>query len=337
MHFFVTGHTGFKGTWLTHLLSELGHTVSGYSLPPRASSAFVRTEASRLLNQNYFGDVRDSVSLERAVDLANPDIVIHMAAQPLVLESYRDPETTYSTNVQGTQNVLSSVERSEKIRLALVITTDKVYRDSDSAPYVEDSALGGDDPYSASKAMADILTQSWAKVHVDRTYLVARAGNVIGAYDDARDRLIPDIIACYQSGAALRLRHPEAIRPWQHVLDCLSGYLSFVDKALQNSHDIPTVLNFGPLADNDKPVMEVVRLSQEYLGTFDVQIDETSTPKETKTLTLDSSLARQHLGWVPQLSFEESVHLTLKSAKEPSVNLLRDTCRRYLTGSSEQN
>lgn len=335
MHILVTGHTGFKGTWLLHLLTELGHQVSGYSLPPRDRSAFVQTEAARLVTNNFFGDVRDGSSLDRAVRKANPDVLIHLAAQPLVLESYRDPETTYSTNVQGTQNVLSSVERSENIKLALVITTDKVYRDIDSTPYHENSPLGGDDPYSASKAMADILTQSWGKVHSERMYLVARAGNVIGAYDDASDRIIPDIISAYQSQQTLKVRHPDAIRPWQHVLDCLSGYLNFIESSLHGDHEVPNVLNFGPLGENTRSVMDVVKLSQQILGTIDVQIEERPGRKETNTLTLDSSLANNHLGWFPKLNFEESVRLALDSAVRPSIDLLSRTCRRYLEGSRE--
>jgi CDP-glucose 4,6-dehydratase len=222
MHYLLTGHTGFKGTWLSLLLSSAGHEVSGISLNPVEGSLFSRVRPRDLLNADVRLDIRDAAAVHEQIARIAPDVVIHLAAQPLVRESYRDPRGTFDTNVWGTINVLEATRRTESVQATLIVTTDKVYRnDGRSTGYVESDPLGGHDPYSASKAMADLATQSWRASYPGTPIAIARAGNVIGGGDVSPDRLMPDLIAAFATGTPARIRNPRAIRPWQHVLDCL--------------------------------------------------------------------------------------------------------------------
>ncbi len=311
MHYFVTGHTGFKGSWLILLLRELGHQVSGFSLPPVEGGLFQRASLENQLKHHFIGDIRDIDALRTALEVAKPDFAIHMAAQPLVLRSYEDPIETYTTNVDGTLNFLRAITDLDSPPITLVVTTDKVYRDDGKGSYVESDPLGGHDPYSASKAMADLLTQSWAATNPQLKLHVARAGNVIGAYDASANRLIPDVIRSIRASTTMVVRQPNAIRPWQHVLDCLSGYLNLLDYARRDT-ELPVAMNFGPDPKSIKSVRELLESAKEFLPKMTFAIEESdSSRKETQLLTLNSNLAFKTLLWENQLDFKLSVELSL--------------------------
>jgi len=315
MHYFVTGHTGFKGSWLIALLKSKGHEVSGYSLEAVEGGLFDLAKLDQDLKHHTIADIRNLESLQGALEEAKPDVVVHLAAQPLVLRSYEDPVETYTTNVNGTLNLLQAVTELSSAPVTLVITTDKVYRDSGKGSYSETDALGGYDPYSTSKAMADILTQSWAETHPSLPLHIARAGNVIGAFDVSLDRLLPDVMRSLAQKMPLMVRHPEAVRPWQHVLDCLNGYLMFID-AINQGKDPPVALNFGPDPDGMKSVRDVLRVASRVFPDLQFEAIDTPQPRETSLLTLNSKLAHQKLGWENQLGFEDAVALSLDTTIE---------------------
>jgi len=280
-------------------------------LDPDQESLFNQACVSDLLEFDFRIDIRDFVALNEAMSLIKPDVVIHLAAQPLVRYSYKQPIETFETNVMGTLNVLESTRSLADLQATLIITTDKVYRNvSKQSGYVEDDPLGGDDPYSASKAAADIATQSWATSFGKSPIAVARAGNVIGGGDWAEDRLIPDIFRSYRESNSPVLRNPEAIRPWQHVLDCLNGYLILVDSMIKNS--TAGEWNFGPNHLEKHSVSDLIEkfatFSQVSASTW--SLDEGDNPKESDFLLLDSSKARKELGWTDFLSFESAVEWT---------------------------
>jgi CDP-glucose 4,6-dehydratase len=312
MHYFITGHTGFKGSWLIALLKSKGHEVSGYSFAAVEGGLFDLAKLDQDLNHHTIADIRDFESLSLALAEAKPEVVVHLAAQPLVLRSYEDPVETYTTNVNGTLNLLQAITHLSSPPITLVITTDKVYRDTGKGSYSEEDALGGHDPYSASKAMADILTQSWAETHPSLRLHIARAGNVIGAFDVSRDRLIPDLVRSLEKKIPLQVRHPESVRPWQHVLDCLNGYLMFVD-AIADGHEPPLALNFGPEPDGMKSVTDVLTVASVVFPEFQFETAETGTLKETGLLTLNPELAHSNLNWRNQISFEQAVLASLVS------------------------
>ena len=315
MHLLITGHTGFKGSWLAVLAKELGHQVSGLSLEPVAGGAFETAELMSLFEHNVICDIRDKSGVEAAVKGIRPDAIIHMAAQPLVIEGYRDPVGTFETNVDGTRNLLEAAAKTDSVKTVLVVTTDKVYRDTGSGNYSEVDALGGFDPYSASKAMADILSQSYGNLGLNFSIGVARAGNVIGRGDVSTDRLLPDILSSFLEKRTLEIRFPDAVRPWQHVLDCVNGYIMTLDYLMsQKSIEAGTlVLNFGPLPNGYKSVAEVLEEAKSILGGFVVEVQEQKV-KETSFLTLDSSKARELLGWKDRLGFGEAVNWSLRNA-----------------------
>ncbi len=316
MHYFITGHTGFKGAWLTLMLKELGHEVSGLSLSALPSSLFERANLETVMKRHYISDIRNFQGLMAAVRETEPDFLIHMAAQPLVLRSYEDPIETYTTNVDGTRNVLEVLSALDKAPVTLIVTTDKVYRDDGRGSYTERDSLGGHDPYSASKAMADIMSQSWASTNPDLNLRVARAGNVIGAFDVSENRLIPDAIAALRNNEILEVRNHEAVRPWQHVLDCLAGYIAFMHQARVDPN-LPLALNFGPDETSVKTVSSVISLVRSIHPRLVVTDSKSSAGlKETQHLTLDSALARNVLGWKSHLSFEEAVLWSLEELGE---------------------
>jgi len=311
MHFLVTGHTGFKGAWLCLLLSHRGHQVSGLSMDAKAGSLFEKARIQNCMNENIACDIRDFTSVNKSFKSVNPDVVIHLAAQSLVRESYRDPATTFETNVIGTINVLRASQGLDNLKAQLIVTTDKVYKDlKTDGSYKESDPLGGDDPYSASKAMADIATQSWLKSFENVPTSIARAGNVIGGGDICEDRLIPDLITSLINKSTPQLRYPNSVRPWQHVLDCLNGYLLLINHMI--NHKETGAWNFGPTDTQSKTVAEVTERSGALWGT-DATWKQTPGihPKESVNLLLDSSKAREQLGWVDKLSFEESLDWTI--------------------------
>lgn len=325
MHYFITGHTGFKGSWLILLLKKLGHEVSGYSLPPVEGGLFQAAELANDLKYNFYGDIRDFDSLMNSMSLAKPDFAIHMAAQPLVLRSYEDPIETYTTNVDGTLNFLRAVTDMDSPRVSLVITTDKVFRDDGRGSYVESDPLGGHDPYSASKAMADILTQSWAMTNKPLKVHIARAGNVIGAFDKSADRLIPDYVRAYKAGNILSVRHLQAVRPWQHVLDCLFGYIKFLNFA-NGQKKAPLVLNFGPDKENTRTVQEVLAVANSmFQVSINSQNESSILRKETRLLSLDTSLAKSVLGWDNRLDFHTAIKWSLAELDAVDARELAET------------
>ena len=312
MHFFITGHTGFKGAWLTLMLRRLGHKVSGLALKPLDGGLFSLANLETEMESQVIADIRDFEAVTRALQEAKPDFAIHMAAQPLVLRSYEDPVETYTTNVDGTLNFLRAITEMEKPPISLVITTDKVYRDDNKAAYKESDALGGHDPYSASKAMADILTQSWIATNPQLQLFVARAGNVIGMFDASKNRIIPDIIRAAKSGDVLEIRNPTSVRPWQHVFDCLTGYLCLL-RVAGKRRDLPKVFNFGPESNSARSVRDLV----EAAASFDTNLrileaEVPNAPRETSFLALDSSRAETFLGWRNLVDFEQGVGLSME-------------------------
>ena len=310
MHFLITGHTGFKGAWLTLILRERGHLVSGISLPPEAGSLFERANVGKFLENDIHCDIRHLKNLTSHFERINPDVVIHLAAQPLVRESYKNPIETFETNVMGTVNVLKASQQLKQLKAQLIVTTDKVYKNIiKSSGFVETEPLGGQDPYSASKAMADIATQSWLSSFENSPSVIARAGNVLGGGDVCADRLIPDLINSYSTGITPKLRAPNSVRPWQHVLDCLNGYLMLVNAVIEKNVD--GAWNFGPDEDQSKTVAEVADIAAKVWGVEKAwENDLGQHPHEASTLILNSNKARTELGWSDKLSFEETVEWT---------------------------
>ncbi len=314
MRYLITGHTGFKGSWLSLLLHLQGHEVSGFSLNPLSKSLFIETDLHEIFSQDLRGDIRDREKLANAIKEIDPEVIIHLAAQPLVRESYRNPLGTYEINVIGTLNLLEATKFAPSLKATLVVTTDKVYKNKNHLRgYTESDELGGDDPYSSSKAAADIATQSWVKSFNSTPVAIARAGNVIGGGDWATDRIIPDLVTAYSVGDLPKLRYPQAIRPWQHVLDCLNGYLALTNKMV--TEGFTGEWNFGPSITEKHDVLDLVQTFAKAWGVLDWEnawIKELSEqPHEAGYLLLDSSKATSMLGWKDKFSFTESVNLTV--------------------------
>jgi CDP-glucose 4,6-dehydratase len=311
-HYLITGHTGFKGSWLTLLLKARGHQVSGLALDPPEESLFVNAGLAEELVHDFRVDIRDRDATREAVQAVSPDFVIHMAAQALVREGYRRPVETYDTNVLGTMNVLLATDATDSVQAQLIVTTDKVYEDRGyGRPYVETDPLGGKDPYSVSKAIADLLAQEWLARPASKPGAIARAGNVIGAGDYSIDRLIPDILKADREGRALGIRYPDAVRPWQHVLDCVSGYLVLLDSVV--SSGARGAWNFGPSFDQLARVDEVLRIATSVLG-VPLEIEArpaASEMPEDLFLALDASKARIGLQWEPRVQLDEAVRSCL--------------------------
>lgn len=308
----VTGHTGFKGAWLSLWLERLGATVSGLALLPSDPAAAIHALAPRL-NQDLETDIRDREGLAQAVDDIRPEIVFHLAAQALVPASYRDPIGTYETNVLGTVNVLAaSIDAG--VKAVVVITSDKVYANDDSGrAFVETDMLGGRDPYSASKACADLAAQSWRTLPEagGTAIAIARAGNVIGGGDVAPERLLPDVHRALLAQKPVVLRRPEAVRPWQFVLEPLSGYLSLGARLLTAPILAPVAVNLGPALVSCRAVHEVVNLAHRVWGGGSWLPAEGNQPAEAPLLTLDSTLAANSLEWRPRLDLETAVEWTV--------------------------
>lgn len=312
MHYLITGHTGFKGAWLAMWLASEGHQVSGLSLDPIPGALFEQASVSSLMAQDIRGDIRDLAAVQNALETVKPEVVFHLAAQPLVRESYQDPRGTIETNVIGTMNLLSAVAETPSVKAHVVITTDKVYKNIDQIwGYKEIDPLGGDDPYSASKAMADILTQSWIKSFGGPPTAIARAGNVIGGGDVSKDRLFPDLLNGYLSGQAPVLRYPGAVRPWQHVLDCLNGYLKLSEALLSGNGK--GEWNFGPETSSFVNVGDVATYVQEIIGESAPSWTTTGEPQphEANLLALDARKAELELDWHNKLTFKESLKWTV--------------------------
>jgi CDP-glucose 4,6-dehydratase len=308
----VTGHTGFKGAWLSLWLQHLGAELTGFSLgPPTHPSLF---ELARLADgmRSIDGDIRDHEAVARAVADARPEVVIHMAAQPMVRRSFAEPRLTYETNVMGTVNLLDAVRGDGRPRVVINVTTDKCYENREwEWGYREDEPMGGYDPYSSSKACSELVTAAFRRsffADPDGPRLAsARAGNVIGGGDWGEDRLVPDIMRTALGGARLRLRNPNSVRPWQHVINPLTGYLLLAE-ALWRSADFADAWNFGPPDDDARPVGAILdRLAAAWPGGIDSAIDDGPHLHEARYLKLDSSRARGRLGWRPAVSLDAAL------------------------------
>lgn len=332
---FVTGHTGFKGVWLCIWLDSLGADVTGYALdPPTEPNLFdLSGIGSRITSLR--GDVRDLESLSRSVRDASPEIVIHMAAQPLVRDSYLDPVTTYATNVMGTVNLLEAVRKASGIRAVLNVTTDKCYENREWIwGYRENEPMGGYDPYSNSKACSELVTSAYRSSFFNpdgyRSHGVAlasaRAGNVIGGGDWARDRLVPDIVRALEANEKVHIRNPHAIRPWQHVLEPLSGYLLLAQRLWEDGPRYVGGWNFGPYDEDARSVEWIVKEMCGKWGTgagYEVAAGE--HPHEARFLKLDCTKARVELGWRPRWNLEKSLERVVSWARAHTSG--EDLCR----------
>jgi CDP-glucose 4,6-dehydratase len=281
---------------------------------------FDRANVSEFLQNDFRIDIRKSDEVKTALLQAKPDVVFHMAAQPLVRESYADPRYTFETNVMGTLSLLEAVSSVDSVKAHVVVTTDKVYRNINQvAGYVEYDALGGHDPYSSSKAMADLLTQSWISSFPGTPTTIVRAGNVIGGGDVSKDRLMPDLISAYMNNKVPTLRYPNSVRPWQHVLDCLNGYL-MVSQSLLSGNEHP-MMNIGPDKESYVTVAKVAELVASQLSKEpNWNLSESSEPHEAGILSLDASLAKSDLGWHNKLKFTESVNWTTSWYQKVGTN-----------------
>ena len=307
----VTGHTGFKGSWLTLWLKSMGAEVVGYALsPPTSPSLFVTARVADDIT-SFIADIRDHESLQSAIAAHRPEIIFHLAAQALVRSSYTDPVGTYATNVMGTVHLLEAVRQTGCARAVVNVTTDKCYENREWIwPYRENEALGGHDPYSSSKACSELVTSAYRSSFFGQGTALAsaRAGNVIGGGDWAQDRLVPDIMQAFLANRPVAIRNPGAIRPWQHVLEPLNGYLLLAESLWEGGQTFAEAWNFGPPAEEAKPVSWIVdQLSSAWGEGTCCECDRTNQPHEAGILKLDSSKARSRLGWKPMLTLEATL------------------------------
>ena len=330
----VTGHTGFKGAWLVLMLKRLGAEVTGISLAPSTTpSLFELTKASTLCT-SHICDIREYTSLKRILIGAKPEIVFHLAAQALVRESYANPVDTFSTNVLGTAHVLDALRSVPDCRAAIIVTTDKVYANNEWCwSYREIDALGGHDPYSASKAACELVISSYRQSFFEQQNLVvasARAGNVIGGGDWSVDRLIPDAIRAWESSQPLEIRNPSSVRPWQHVLEPLSSYLILGQRMFRESN-LGQAWNFGPNPDDVATVGEVIEIARRQWSTSSVKYGSGIGPHEAGKLSLDNAKAKQILNIHPRWTIEEAVNRTINWYRLQSSGVAAlDLCRADL-------
>ena len=308
----LTGHTGFKGSWLALWLARLGAVVTGFALAPDTKPALFDLAGVAGDLASRLGDLRDEAAVAAAVEAADPEIVLHLAAQPLVRRAIADPVDTLATNVMGTVHLLQALRKAPRLARVVVVTSDKVYDNRDGGlAFGEDDALGGKDPYSASKAAAEMVTRAWRETYLAPRgvqVVTARGGNVIGGGDAAEDRIVPDIVRAWGRGERVRLRMPEATRPWQHALDCLAGYLLFAESLGDGA---PRALNFGPDPAKPVSVAALTRAMLEALGAspeFETE-PQTGSP-EMRTLAVDARRAEATLGWRNRLPGEAAIRWT---------------------------
>jgi CDP-glucose 4,6-dehydratase len=313
----VTGHTGFKGSWLSIWLHRLGAEVYGVGLPPVTQpSLFESAAVDSICRRSDFCDIRDVHAIASVIADSDPEILFHLAAQPLVRASYRNPLETFATNVQGTANVLNAARETRSTKVIVAITTDKVYRNSESPfPFRETDELGGHDPYSASKAASEIVIASYREAFFREKGVAvasARAGNVIGGGDWSEDRLIPDAVRAWMANTALEVRRPESTRPWQHVLEPLAGYLSLA-RIVWERPSLADAYNFGPESYAAASVRTVVEQARTYFGLGDVVWGNTAHgPKEASVLALEISKSRSVLGFAPTWRLNDSIGRTMR-------------------------
>ena len=313
---FLTGHTGFKGSWLALWLQQLGAQVTGYALPPTTTPSLFELAGVAKYMHSILGDIRNPAALQQALETARPEIILHLAAQALVSDGYTDPVGTYATNVMGTINLLEQARQLSDVRAIVIVTTDKCYENLESThAYVESDALGGHDPYSSSKACTEIVAASWRRSFFtsgQAAIATARAGNVIGGGDWAPHRLVPDLLQAFTKGEEARLRNGQAVRPWQHVLEPLAGYLILAEQ-LWDDRSRACAWNFGPELEDCVSVAELAEL----LGRLWPRggrhtIQASPLPHEAGLLRLDASRAKQLLGWKPRWHLKEALRQTVE-------------------------
>lgn len=335
---FITGHTGFKGSWLSLWLQQLGADVTGYALgPPTNPSLFEEARVGDGMC-SIISDIRDAAALAKAMRKAKPDIVFHMAAQPLVRYSYQAPVETYATNVMGTVHLLEAVRQIDTVRAVVNVTSDKCYENKEWLwGYRENEPMGGYDPYSSSKGCAELVTAAYRNSYFNPSKYTehgvaigtGRAGNVIGGGDWAADRLIPDILCAIMAGRPVHIRRPHAIRPWQHVLEPLSGYLVLAEKLFIDGTTYAEGWNFGPVDEDAKSVQWIVqRLTQSWGEGASWELDTNPQPHEAHYLKLDCSKAKMKLGWLPrwQLSATLASIVAWHKAMQIDANMKEFTC-----------
>ena len=319
----ITGHTGFKGGWLTQMLLNWGAIISGIALRPNTKPNLFEALKLKEKIKNYFWDIRDFKNISKIIKREKPEIIFHLAAQPLVRESYNNPLYTFETNIIGTANVLESIRDLKSVKAVIIVTTDKVYENKNiDHSFKESDKLGGTDPYSSSKAASEIIVNSYIKsffqtLNYGKTHFTliasARSGNVLGGGDWQKDRLIPDIIrAIFEKKEKIIIRNPSAIRPWQYVLEPLFGYLLLAKNLYEGRTDFAGPWNFGPLKNNYVSVEELVKLALKILKRGSYEIKPDFSKHEDQILKLNSNKARKILKWKTKLSIEEILRLTLE-------------------------
>jgi len=311
----IIGHTGFKGSWLTLWLTELGANVIGYSLePPTNPSVFEALNLKERIT-HIIGDVRDEEKLKKVFKMYKPEFVFHLAAQPLVRYSYIAPKYTYEVNIMGTINLLEAVRETDSVKVVIVVTSDKCYENKEWIyGYREIDPIGGYDPYSSSKGCAELIVSAYRRSYFDSLGVAlssARAGNVIGGGDWQEDRLVPDCIRALSKGEVIKIRNPNAIRPWQYVLEPLSGYLLLGSKMYKDGKRYSSAWNFGPNDNDIITVEEIVKSVIQNWGNGDYKVDTSSQPHEAGLLKLDTSKARIFLGWKPVYNIYETIKKTI--------------------------
>jgi len=338
----ITGHTGFKGSWLSLLLRSLGADIIGYALEPPTDPSLYRLCNIDELVDSKIGDVRNLSMMQSIIQETAPEIVIHMAAQSLVRVSYSNPVETYETNVMGTVNVLEAIRRAHGIKVFINVTSDKCYENKEWVwGYRENEALGGHDPYSNSKACSELITSAYRNSFFNpesyKAHGVAvasvRAGNVIGGGDWAKDRLIVDCVHALLQAKKVRIRNPNAVRPWQHVLEPLTGYLTLAEQLYEKGAELAEGWNFGPNVDDAKPVLWIVeQLCQKWEGAAGYTIDTAKQPHEAHFLRLDCAKAKNRLAWTPRWSLPRAIDAIIEWTQDYAQGKsVRETCLKQIT------
>ena len=311
---FITGHTGFKGSWLALWLQKLGANIIGYALdPPTTPNLFTVAGVADKMT-SMISDIRHLTTLQQALQATQPEIVLHLAAQPLVRLSYQQPVDTYTTNILGTLNLLEAIRSTPSVRVMVNVTSDKCYENREWLwGYRENEALGGSDPYSSSKACSELITTAYRRSFFTTGVVAlasARAGNVIGGGDWAEDRLVPDILRALEQHQPLIVRYPQAVRPWQHVLEPLAGYLRLAECLYEKGQEFACAWNFGPDEQDSQTVSVLLNYFSQQSPDFIWHADTQAQPHEASLLKLDSSQARQYLGWQPRWHISQALHKT---------------------------
>lgn len=337
---FMTGNTGFKGSWLSAWLLKMNCRVEGYSLAPTSENSMFDRIGLGDRMRTHLADIRDANALKKAVRASRPDVIFHLAAQPLVRLSYKEPVGTFATNVMGTVNLLEAARETSSVKAIVVITSDKCYANSGRpSAYLESDSMGGDDPYSASKGCSELVCASYRKSffrNVGIGLATARAGNVIGGGDYSADRILPDAVRAFERDECLRLRNPSAVRPWQHVLEPLAGYLKLAEQLFFKPQEYSEAWNFGPIQERAVTVSELVEKASRAWGAGRWESSSHGNgPHEAAYLTLDSGKARAQLGWTPKLSLNEGVQMAVewyrKAGGQTSIQEMAAACNAQIS------